>query len=374
MLDRIAPIPWASPQAQYGAHRKPIQDAIVRVLESNTYILGEEVEAFERTFANYCGVIEGIGVASGTDALILALKSLGIGAGDDVITVSHTAVATVAAVLACGAAPVLVDIDAAYYTIDPARIEDAITPKTKAIIAVHIYGQPAAMDAIVEIARRRGLFTVEDCAQAAGGRYCGRRVGGIGDVGCFSFYPTKNLGAIGDAGMVVTSNADVAARVRRLRQYGWDQARNTHEAGYNSRLDPLQAAILSVKLPHLDADNARRIAIAARYGEGLAGSFVTLPATRAADSHAYHLYVVQGDRRDDLMTHLTADQIGCSVHYPVPVHRQRGYAERAICPRDGLAVTDALAGRILSLPIYPELTDAQVDRVIMSIRRYAHLR
>lgn len=361
-------IPWASPLAQYRAHRSAVQTAITRVLEGGTYILGEEVESFERAFAEYCGVAHGIGVGSGTDALILTLRALEIGPGDEVITVSHTAVATVAAVLASGATPVLVDVDSIYYTIDPARTEEAITPRTKAIIPVHIYGQPAAMSAIVEIGRRRGLFVVEDCAQAAGGRYNSRRVGSIGDVGCFSFYPTKNLGAIGDGGMVVTRSAEVAARVRRLRQYGWDHARNTHEAGYNSRLDPLQAAILSAKLPYLDADNARRAAIAARYGEGLAGSSLTLPATRGEDGHAYHLYVVQSDRRDDLIAHLAAEQIGCAVHYPVPVHRQRGYAERAVYPKSGLAETDALVSRILSLPIYPELSDAEINRVIGLIR------
>ena len=360
-------IPWASPQAQYRAHRKPIQDAIARVLGSNTYILGEEVEAFERAFANYCGATEGVGVASGTDALTLALKALGIGEGDDVITVSHTAVATVAAVLACGATPILVDIDTAYYTIDPARIEEAITPKTKAIIAVHIYGQPAAIGRIVEIARRRGLFAVEDCAQAAGSRHRGRSVGSIGDVGCFSFYPTKNLGAIGDGGIVVTSSAEVAARVRRLRQYGWDQARNTHEAGYNSRLDPLQAAILQVKLPHLDTDNARRVAIARRYDDGLAGLPIVTPKTRAGADHAYHLYVIASVNCDGLMKYLSDHQIGCAVHYPLPVHLQRGYGERAVLPRDGLSVTERLCKQILSLPMYPELSDADVVQVISVI-------
>ena len=369
---RLTPlsIPLVSPQAQYRAHQEPIQAAIARVLDSGSYILGEEVESFERAFADYCGVAEGIGVASGTDALILSLKALGIGPGDEIITVSHTAVATVAAILASGATPVLVDIDPAYYTIDPARIDEAMTPRTKAIIAVHIYGQPADMDAIAAIGRRRGVFIIEDCAQAAGSRYRGRCVGSIGDVGCYSFYPTKNLGAIGDGGMVITSSADVAARIRRLRQYGWDEARNTHEAGLNSRLDPLQAAILSVKLPYLDAENARRIAIADHYREGLAGSTLTPPATRADDSHAYHLYVVQSDRRDALKTHLAADQIGSAVHYPVPVHRQAGYGEKVVVPKSGLPVTDRLAGRILSLPIYPELSEGEVDRVVASIRRY----
>ncbi len=363
-------IPWASPLAQYRARRQAVQTAITRVLESGAYILGEEVEAFERAFADYCGATEAVGVGSGTDALILALRALGIGAGDDVITVSHTAVATVAAVLACGATPVLVDVDAAYCTIDPARIDAAITPRSKAIVAVHIYGQPADMDAIVAIGRRNGLHIVEDCAQAAGARYRGRRVGSLGDIACFSFYPTKNLGAIGDGGMVITGDTDLASRVRRLRQYGWDDARNTHEVGVNSRLDSLQAAILGAKLEYLDSDNARRDAIARRYDQSLAGLPIAVPARHADDSHAYHLYVVRCDERDRLKTHLAADGIGSAVHYPVPVHRQDGYAEKTVVPNDGLPLTERLAEQILSLPMYPELSDAEVDRVAASIRGY----
>lgn len=366
----IPVIPWASPLAQYRAYREPIQTAIARVLESGAYILGEEVESFERAFAEYCGVSHAVGVGSGTDALILALRALGIGPGDEVITVSHTAVATVAAVLTCGATPVLVDIEPTYCTIDPARIDDAITPRAKAIVAVHIYGQPADMDSIVAIGRRTGLHVVEDCAQAAGARCRGRRVGGLGDIACFSFYPTKNLGAIGDGGMVIANNAELAERVRRLRQYGWDNARNTHEIGVNSRLDPLQAAILYAKLPHLDADNARRAAIAHRYDETLAPLPIAVPSERAGDSHAYHLYVLRCNERDRLKAHLAADQIGSAVHYPVPVHRQCGYAERLIVPARGLPVTEKLAARILSLPIYPGLRDEDVDRVVESIHRY----
>lgn len=363
-------IPWASPLAQYRAHRQAVQTAITRVLESGAYILGDEVEAFERAFADYCGATEAVGVGSGTDALILALRALGIGAGDDVITVSHTAVATVAAVLACGATPVLVDVDPAYCTIDPARIDAAITPRSKAIVAVHIYGQPADMDAIVAIGRRNGLHIVEDCAQAPGARYRSRRVGSLGDIACFSFYPTKNLGAIGDGGMVITGDTDLASRVRRLRQYGWDDARNTHEVGVNSRLDPLQAAILGAKLPYLDADNARRVVIARRYGDALAQLPMTVPAMRTEDSHAYHLYVVRCDERDSLKAHLARDGIGSAVHYPLPVHRQVGYAEKVLMPNDGLPLTERLAEQILSLPIYPELSDAEVDRVAASIRNY----
>lgn len=363
-------IPWANPLAQYRSHESEILAAMVRVLESNSYILGGEVESFEHAFAKYCGMTHGVGVGSGTDALILALRALDIGASDEVITVSHTAVATVAAILACGATPVLVDVDPAYYTVDPACIEAAITSRSKAIVAVHLYGQPADMDAIAAIGRRRGLRIVEDCAQATGGRYRGRRVGGLGDIACFSFYPTKNLGAIGDGGMVVTADEALASRVRRLRQYGWDESRNTLEIGVNSRLDSLQAAILHAKLPHLDANNVRRAAIASRYDRAFAGLPLTLPATSSEDTHVYHLYVVRCEQRDRLSAHLAADQISSAVHYPVPVHQQHGYAERVIVTDGGLPVTTGLADQILSLPIYPELSDAEVDLVIASIRRY----
>ncbi|HZC58212.1 MAG TPA: DegT/DnrJ/EryC1/StrS family aminotransferase [Xanthobacteraceae bacterium] len=369
-----AAIPWASPAAQYRAHQKAIQTAIARVLDSGFFVLGEEVESFERAFAAYCGVGHGVGVASGTDALELAMRALGIGPGNEVITVSHTAVATAAAVLACGATPVLVDIDEAYYTIDASRIEAAITPRSKAILPVHLYGQAADMDAVLAIARSRKLSVIEDCAQSSGGRYGSRRLGSLGDLACFSFYPTKNLGAIGDGGMVVTADADLAARVRRLRQYGWDEARKTHEVGRNSRLDPMQAAILAAKLPHLDADNAQRAAIAARYDRGLAGLPLVRPVARANATHVYHLYVVRCDDRHRLMGHLRADQIGSTVHYAEPVHVQRGYAEKAVLPQGGLPVTSAIVDKILSLPMYPELTDAEVDRVIASLRHYGDRR
>jgi dTDP-4-amino-4,6-dideoxygalactose transaminase len=363
-------IPWAFPLAQYRAHQAPIQSAINRVLDSGTYILGAEVESFERDFADFCGGDHAVGVASGTDALILSLKALGIGPGDEVITVSHTAVATVAAILAAGATPVLIDVDEAYMTLDPAALDAAVTPRSKALIAVHLYGQAADLDAILEFARQCRLTVVEDCAQAAGGRYRGRRLGSIGDIGCFSFYPTKNLGAIGDGGMILTPDAKIAARVRRLRQYGWDDARETHEAGLNSRLDPLQAAILLAKLPHLDADNARRAEIARRYEHGLAGLAIATPNVRAGTQHVYHLYVIACAQRDDLLAYLSDHQISCAVHYPVPVHRQRGYVERAVLPPAGLPVTERICGQILSLPLYPELSDADVERVIAAVRGF----
>jgi dTDP-4-amino-4,6-dideoxygalactose transaminase len=363
-------IPWASPLAQYRAHRTPIQSAIDRVLNSGTYILGAEVEAFENAFAAYCGGGHGVGVASGTDALILALKALGIGPGDEVITVSHTAVATVAAILAVGATPVLVDIDEVYLTLDPAALDHAATRRSKVVIAVHLYGQAADLDSILSFTRERKLALIEDCAQAAGGRYRGRRLGSIGDVGCFSFYPTKNLGAIGDGGMILTGEQKIAARARRLRQYGWDDARQTHEAGLNSRLDPLQAAILHAKLPHLDTDNSRRAAIARRYQRGLDGLPITMVTERSDTEHVYHLYVITCTERDHLMAYLSDRQIGSAIHYPVPVHRQRGYAERAILPPGGLPITERVCRQILSLPIYPELSDADADRVIAAVREF----
>ncbi len=363
-------IPIAAPIAQYRAHAAAVQAAIVRVLESGEYILGGEIARFEAAFADHCGGGHAIGVASGTDALILALKALGIRSGDEVITVSHTAVATVAAILAAGAVPVLVDVDETYMTIDPAALEATVTPRTRAVIAVHLYGQAADLNAVIAVARRHRLWAIEDCAQAAGGGLGGRPLGSIGDVGCFSFYPTKNLGAIGDGGLVLAAESDIAERVRRLRQYGWDDKRETLEAGVNSRLDPLQAAILQAKLPHLDSDNARRRAIARRYDAGLAGLPLAVPRVRAGCEHTYHLYVIACDDRDGLRAHLGRREIGCAIHYPTPVHRQHGYAERVIAPRDGLPVTERLCRRILSLPIYPELSDADVDRVIAAIRGY----
>lgn len=363
-------IALASPLSQYRAHEADIRAAVVRVLEGGAYILGPEVEIFEHAFADYCGATRAIGVANGTDALRLSLMALDIGPGDEVITVSHTAVATAAAILSSGATPVLVDIDPVYYTMNPALIEAAITSRTRAIIPVHLYGQAAEVGVIREIARRRGLYLVEDCAQASGGTYRGMRLGSIGDIGCFSFYPTKNLGAIGDGGMIITSNSVLGDRIRRLRQYGWDEARTTHETGLNSRLDPIQAAILGAKLPYLDSDNARRAAIARRYAQRLAGLPITLPEARPDATHVYHLYVGACDERDALIDHLGKCGIGCGIHYPLAVHQQRGYAEHVKSSEGGLPVTERFISRILSLPMYPELTDAEAGNAITAVRQF----
>lgn len=362
-------IPCASPLAQYQSHKEEILEAIKRVLEGGNYILGPEVEKFEKSFAAYCGADYAVGVGSGTDALILALRALDVGPGDEVITVSHTALATVAAIIASGATPVLVDIDPAYYTMDPECFQRAITSRTKAVIPVHLYGQPSDMDAITKIAREHGLFVIEDCAQAAGASYKGMRVGSIGDAGCFSFYPTKNPGAIGDGGMVVSRNANLARRIRRLRQYGWDEKRTTDEPGLNSRLDEVQAAILNVKLKSLDEDNARRRGIAQLYNEGLAGLPVVLPADRPAATHAYHLYVIACKERDALRRTLAEHGVLAGVHYPIPAHCNEGYNRMSNLPAGGLPVTESLGGKILSLPMYPELSASSVNKIICAIKR-----
>jgi dTDP-4-amino-4,6-dideoxygalactose transaminase len=363
-------IPCADPHAGYLAHRAEIDAAIRGVLESGRYILGPEVMAFEQEFAAYLGVAHAVGVGSGTEALHLALRACGIGPGDEVITVAHTAVATVAAIELAGATPVLVDIDARTYTLDPGRLEAAIGARTKAIIAVHLYGQPADLAPIAEIAKRRGLRLIEDCAQAHGARYRGRVVGSFGDVAAFSFYPTKNLGAIGDGGLVATADAGLADQARLLREYGWAERYVSRVPGWNTRLDELQAAILRVKLRHLDEDNAARSRIAARYRDLLDGSDVILPVEREDAQHAYHLFVVRSARRDALLAHLERLGVRALVHYPVPIHLQTAYRDR-LRGRDLLPESEAAAREVLSLPMYPELAEQDVRRVADAVSAFA---
>ena len=358
-----------NPRKQYEAHRAEIDVAVKRVLESGRYILGEEVNAFEREFASYVGVRHAVGVGSGTEALHLALSACGIGEGDEVITVAHTAVATVAAIELCGATPVFVDIEPDYFTLDANQLENAITSRTKAIIPIHLYGQPADLAAIVSVAQQHGLRVIEDCAQAHGATYRGKRVGSWGDIACFSFYPTKNLGAIGDGGAVVTNDLELAEKVRHLREYGWSERHISSIRGWNSRLDELQAAILRVKLQFLDSDNKQRRRIAALYDELLGESDLIPPRRRPDATHVFHLYVVRSDARDDLLAQLRANGIGAVVHYPVPVHLQPAYAGR-LPGSDQLPNTERVAKEILSLPIYPELTDAEVQKVVTACERY----
>lgn len=360
-----------NPRAQYLSHKAEIDAAVARVLDKGWYILGEETRAFEAEFASYIGVNFGVGVGSGTDALHLAIAACDIGPGDEVITVAQTAVATVAAIEMAGATPVLVDIDPEFYTLDPQKLEKAITPRTKAIVPVHLYGQPADIDPIMEIASRHNLRLIEDCAQAHGATYKGRRVGSYGDIACFSFYPTKNLGAMGDGGLIVTDNPKLAEKARLLREYGWAERYVSHISGWNSRLDEMQAAILRVKLRHLEQDNATRHRFAERYSEQLGGAHVVLPSTRRAATHVFHLFVVRSDRRDELQAFLKDNGVGALVHYPVPVHLQPAYRGR-LAGSDDLATTERVAKEVLSLPLYPEISDKDVQTVIDAVKRFTH--
>ena len=359
-------IPQCSPKANYLARKAEIDSAVAKVLAEGSYILGKEVGAFEQDFAAYIGVADAVGVANGTDALHLALRACGVGPGDCVITVSHTAVATVAAIELAGATPILADIDPVSFTIDPKSVEGIIrnfsAGRLKAIVPVHLYGQPANMRAIMDIASEHGLLVVEDCAQSHGAEFQGRKTGSFGDLATFSFYPTKNLGAIGDGGMVVTNDPSLARQVRLLREYGWQERYVSYFAGTNSRLDELQAAILRVKLKYLDHDNRRRQLIAQRYGSALAESAITLPQTSPDATHVFHQYVVRAAKRDDLKTYLGNRGIGTLIHYPVPVHQQPAYAEKLPAVVE-LRQTETIATQILSLPMYPELTDEQIDTV-----------
>ena len=355
----------SNPKAQYLSYKSEIDAAISRVLDSGWYILGSEVRLFEEEFASYIGVAHGIGVGSGTEAIHLALVACGIGRGDEVITASHTAVATVAAIELSGATPALLDIEPDYYTIDPRKIESAITLKTRAIIPVHIYGQPADMDPILEIAERYNLRVIEDCAQAHGSGYKGKRVGSIGDIGCFSFYPTKNLGALGDGGMVVTSNKELSKRAYLLREYGWTERYVSHFSGWNTRLDEIQAAILRVKLKHLNEDNSKRVHLAKIYDRELSTANLILAKLRENCTHVNHLYVVRSPKRDELLTFLKEKGIGASIHYPVPVHLQPAYKSLHGC--EELPETEKVAKEILSLPIYPELSESDIQMTIKTI-------
>jgi len=369
----MPPIPQTDPKGNYLAHKAKIDTAIQRVLDSGKYILGKEVEAFEREFAFYIGVSHAIGVGNGTDALELALRACGVGPGDLVFTVSFSAVATVAAIELVGATPVLVDIDLATYTMDPDCLKNALenppAGKPKAIIPVHLYGQPADIPAILELAHRHGLYVIEDCAQSHGAVLAGSKTGAWGDIASFSFYPTKNLGALGDGGMIVTANSGLAERTRSLRQYGWQQRYISEIPGCNSRLDELQAAILRVKLEYLDVENARRIALAARYTTALADSGLTLPTCREGTRHVYHQYVVRSPQRDVLQTHLRSRGIGTLVHYPSAVHQQLAYKGR-IFIAGSLPHSERAAAEVLSLPMYPELSNEQVDSVAEQFRAW----
>jgi dTDP-4-amino-4,6-dideoxygalactose transaminase len=365
-------VPQADPRAGYLSQKAEIDAAIAAVLARGAYILGPEVEAFEQEFAAFIGVGFAVGVASGTDAISLGLRALGIGAGETVATVSHTATATVAAIGLAGAAPVLVDVEPDSFNLDPEALERlfASSPAgVRAVVPVHLYGRPARMAEIGEAARSHGAVVLEDASQAHGAAIGGRRVGGFGAMAAFSLYPTKNLGALGDAGVLVTDDAALAARARRLREYGWNRRFVAGEAGMNSRLDELQAAVLRVKLRRLDQANGRRRAIAAAYADGLRDLPLALPGHGPDETHAWHQYVVRLAGRDRVRAALAAQGVATAIHYPEPAHRQPAYAGRLAQGPGGLAVTERLSGEILSLPIYPELADDAVAQVIEAMRR-----
>lgn len=355
-------IPLANPKAAYEEHSDQIQVAFTSVLRSGNYILGQEVRAFEQNFANFIGLNHCVTVNSGTDAIILALKALGIGEGDEVITVSHTAVATVAAIELCGAVPVLVDVDPKTYCLNPELLESALSEKSKAILPVHLYGHAADMPSIMSFAKRHGLFVVEDCAQAHGSNLGGQTVGTFGDVACFSFYPTKNLGAIGDGGAVLTNQSALADKLLLLRQYGWRERYVSEIPGLNTRMDEMQAAILNIKLPYLLGDNNRRRKIADFYSQNLREAELFLPTEAESVVHTWHLYVIQTDNRANLITYLHQNGVGCGVHYPQAVHQQPAYRNR-LKGANNLPVTEALIPRILSLPMYPQLPLEDVKKV-----------
>jgi dTDP-4-amino-4,6-dideoxygalactose transaminase len=359
-------IPLVDLKAQYAAIRPAIDAAVQAVLDSTNFIMGPEVKTFERAFAAFCGVEHCAGLASGTAALDLVLRSLGVGPGDKVITVAHTFIATAEAISAVGAQPVFVDIDPLTYTMDVGALAAAITPSTRAILPVHIYGQPCDMDGIMGVARRHHIPVVEDAAQAHGATWNGVRAGGLGDAACFSFYPGKNLGAYGDAGAVTTADGDLAAQVRLLRNHG-RRSKYLHEVkGYGERIDTLQAAILSAKLVYLDEWTAARRRLAARYNELLKDSGLILPHVAPQAQSAWHLYVVRCEQRDALLEHLQRSGVGAGVHYPVPLHLQPAYADLSY-QRGDLPISEQVADTCLSLPLYPEMTDAQQDCVVERI-------
>lgn len=362
-------VPFLDLGAAYRELQTDIDAAVARTLASGYYIGGPEVEAFEGEFASYCGANHSVGLANGLDALHLALRAMDVGLGDEVIVPSNTYIATWLAVSQCGASPVPVEPDARTYNIDPVRIEAAITPRTKVILPVHLYGQPADMDPILAIARKHGLRVLEDGAQAHGARYKGRRLGAHGDVVAWSFYPGKNLGAMGDGGAITTNDSVLADRIRVLRNYGSRVKYVNEVQGYNSRLDPLQAAILRVKLAHLDEWNTRRRSIAARYQQGLAGSGLTLPCVPEWADPAWHLYVVRHPQRDALQKHMGEDGISTLIHYPIAPHQQQAYAS-AGWSAGAFPLAARMADEVLSLPIDPSMSSASVERVIASCRSF----
>ena len=361
-------IPFSDPSASYQSHKSEIDKAINKVLDSGWYVLGSEVDGFEKEFASFHGEnFHAVGVANGTDAIALCLRSLNLGSGDEVITSSHTAVATVAGIEQADCTPVFADIDPNTKCIDPKSIEERISSNTQAIMPVHIYGQPAQMPKILEIAQAHNLAVIEDCSQAHGAEINGQKVGTFADFSAYSCYPTKNLGGTGDGGVILCRSKEFAEKIKSLRQYGWNEERESIMPGFNSRLDELQAAILRVKLKHLTDDNAKRRAIAIGYNEAFKNLPITLPVLSENELHAMHLYVIEYDRRNELMEHLRSCQIGASLHYPLAVHQHAAYSNR-IRGWEKLPVTDQFYQRNLTLPMYAELSNDTVEHIISTVQ------
>jgi dTDP-4-amino-4,6-dideoxygalactose transaminase len=358
-------------RTQYAAIASEIDEAIHRVVANAEFILGKDVDLFEQEFADYCEVKHAVGVDSGMSALELALRAFEIGAGDEVLTVAHTFSATAFAISATGARPVFIDVDPLTYNMNPDLVEAAITPRTKAILPVHLYGQPADLDEISRLARKHDLLLIEDACQAHGARFKGKRVGSWGAAACFSFYPGKNLGAYGDGGMIVTNDSKIADKLRILRNVGQREKYQHVMIGFNRRLDNLQAAVLRVKLPHLEGWNAARRKAAQLYRQGLKDAAdVATPHEGKDRSHVYHLYVIQHPRRDELMAHLSSQGVRAGLHYPTPVHLQPCYQQLGV-PRGSLPVTESVAARVISLPMYPELARDQIEFVCDQVRQFS---
>jgi aminotransferase EvaB len=359
-------IPVWDYRAELDQERAEVMEAIERVFRSGRLILGQQVREFEEQFAAYCGVRYGVGVNSGTDALFLGLRALNVGPGDEVITVANTAVPTVAAIVSTGARPVFVDIDPATYLMDVTQLEGAVTPRTKCILPVHLFGQCVVMEGVQDVANRHGIRILEDCAQAHGATRHGVKAGAMSDLSAFSFYPTKILGGYGDGGMVVTDDGELAARLRRLRMYGMEKEYYAEEHGYNSRLDELHAAILLGKLAHLDQYITRRQALATRYDTLLDDTNLTLPRTAAGNTHAYYLYVARHPERERIIAELAKRDIIVNVSYRWPIHTMRGYAELGYAEGD-LPHTETVMREIFSLPMYPALSDGEQDAVCVAL-------
>jgi dTDP-4-amino-4,6-dideoxygalactose transaminase len=360
-------IPFGDPNASYLEHKKEIDLAIQKVLDSGWYVLGKEVKVFEENFASFHGEnLHAVGVANGTDAIALCLRGIGLGTEDEVITSSHTAVATVAGIEQAGCTPVFADIDPISRCVDPVSIEKRIGPKTRAVMPVHIYGQPANMQTILEIAQNYKIEVIEDCSQAHGAEIKGKKVGTFASISAFSCYPTKNLGGNGDGGVILCRSLEFAEKIKSLRQYGWNIHRESITPGFNSRLDELQAAILRVKLLHLAEDNNKRREIALRYNEGFKDLPITLPALTENELHAMHLYVIECEKRDKLLDYLRSKGIGASLHYPLAVHQHAAYADR-VRGGDDLPVTEHFYQKNLTLPMFPQLSEDHVDHIINSV-------